>query len=373
MTPLRIVADDKIPFLRGVFETQGCEVVYISGAKISNADLKNADVLLTRTRTHCNAALLDGTRVKLIASATIGYDHIDTAYCDSHGIRWINAPGCNAESVGQYVIASLLLLAQKHEFNLAEKTLGIIGVGHTGSAVRKYADALGMNTLLKDPPRAERDPEFHSATLEETLANSDIITIHTPLTPRTCNWVDRNFLARMKRGALLINSARGEIIVESDLRRALNEKHLADVVIDVWRNEPVIDTELMNQTFISTPHIAGYAADGKWNGTRMIVQAVSKMFVLGLDQWSPAALPVPEHPIINLSQSPSLQDALTTAVTTAYDPRLDATALRHAPGDFEKLRGDYPFRRTFDAYQVIPPQNISSEIFRRFGFGVTDR
>ena len=209
---MKIVADDKIPFLKGVLEPFA-EVRYLPGATIGRSDVQNADALMTRTRTRCNADLLEGTQVRFIASATIGFDHIDVEYCRQHQITWTNAAGCNAGSVNQWVAAALATLARRFRFTLEGKTLGIVGVGHVGSRVESLAQAMGMRFLCNDPPRMRAEGAAGFVSLEQVLAEADIITLHVPLSldgqERTLRHVDRQSIARMKPGSILLNISSG--------------------------------------------------------------------------------------------------------------------------------------------------------------------
>ena len=362
---LKIVADDKIPFLRGILEPFA-QVVYLPGGKITRGDLRDADALLTRTRTKCMADLLDGTAVKFIASATIGYDHIDTRYCDARGIRWTNAPGCNSESVAQYITSLLLNRAYRTGRPLDGATLGVIGVGNVGSKVARNARALGMNVLLNDPPRARREGQEAFSNADEICRRADFITCHVPLNhegdDKTFHYADETFFSRLERCPFFINSSRGEVCDNNALKLALKAGKLSGAALDVWENEPDIDLELLNLLDFATPHIAGYSADGKANGTAMSVLALVKFFELE-KRFDPAVLqrpPLPEQRQIDLMPyfraGAGKTELLYRAVTASYDIVSDDRRLRGAPPDFEKQRGTYPLRREFDSYRVTAPE-----------------
>lgn len=320
-----IVCDDKIPFLRGVFEPFS-EVKYLTGSRITRNDIFDADALIVRTRTRCDRALLDGTKVRIVASATIGIDHIDTLWCEQNGIIWANAPGCNARSVCQWIGSTLSALSHRLGLDLRGKTLGIVGVGHVGSEVARLAPTLGMNTLLCDPPRAESEGPEGFVNLEELTQGSDIITIHTPLTAQTFHLFDSERLKSLSSAQILINSARGEIVDGGALKSALRENRLRAAALDVWENEPEIDRELLERVTIATPHIAGYSADGKANGTTAAVRAVANALGLrALSGWKVESVPESAEPY--------------------YDVLKDEATLRERPEDFERLRSDYPIRR----------------------------
>jgi len=353
---LKVVADDKIPFLKGVLEPYA-EVVYLPGGKITHESLIDADALLIRTRTKCTESLLEGTKVKFIGTATIGFDHIDTHYCDGNEIFWTNAPGCNSSSVQQYITSALLKISADQNFILKDKTLGIIGVGNVGSKVEKIARAIGMNVLLNDPPRAREEGIGKFSGLNLVLAESDIITVHVPLNLAgedfTCHLFEEETFSRIRKRAWFINSSRGEVMDTPALKSAIMCHKLAGAVIDVWENEPDIDLELMDLSLIATPHIAGYSADGKANGTAMTVNSLCRYFRLPLTNWYPDNVPPPAEPFISIDCLNKNDEAIIReAVFHTYDILEDDSSLRNAPADFEKLRGGYHIRREFPSYRI---------------------
>jgi len=353
---IRIVADDKIPFLTGALEPTA-EVVYMPGKSITRDVLMNADALLIRTRTKCTESLLKGTKVRFIGTATIGFDHIDTKFCDSHNITWTNAPGCNSSSVQQYIASALLKLSRDHHFNLKDKTLGIVGVGNVGSKVEKIARILGMNVLLNDPPRARKEGSSDFVHLGNVLYESDIVTVHVPLNivgnDKTYHLFNSKSFKKMKKGTWFFNSSRGEVTDTVSLKMSLTYGKLGGAVIDVWENEPVIDTELMSKAYISTPHIAGYSTDGKANGTSMVVNSLCSFFNLPLNNWYPENVPVPFSTEISINGKCKYdEDIIREAVLATYNIEEDDIRLRLSPADFEKQRGDYPLRREFGSFSV---------------------
>lgn len=353
---IRVVADDKIPFLEGALE-KVAKVHYRPGKQISKADLLEADVLITRTRTHCNRALLEGTKVSFIASATIGYDHIDTAYCKQAGIEWTNAPGCNSSSVQQYVVSSLLYLACRRKLDLDNMTLGVIGVGNVGAKVSSAGKALGMKVLLNDPPRERREGAKGFVSLHKLLDEADILSLHVPLNrgggDSTFHLVNGDFIGRTRKGVILINTSRGEVVDEEALKQGIGSSVFSDVVLDVFDNEPDIDPELLAYLSLATPHIAGYSLDGKANGTAMSVQAISRHFGLGMDQWRPGHIPLPQpSELYGDASQEKERELLWEIFRSCYDVSADDQRLRADPGNFELLRGEYPFRREAPAYAV---------------------
>ena len=373
---IRVVADDKIPFLRNVLEPYA-EIRYIPGSRITRETLINADALLTRTRTKCTSDLLTGTTVQFIATATIGFDHIDTKFCEEKNIYWTNAPGCNSSSVQQYIASALLKISKRFGFDLRDKTLGIIGVGNVGAKVEKFAQIMGMNVLLCDPPRARKEGPAGFTNLEKLLRESDIVTLHVPLNitgeDRTWHLFDDRSLRLMKKGVWFFNTSRGEVAETSALKKIATQGTSGGTVIDVWENEPHIDPELLAASYIATPHIAGYSTDGKANGTAMSVNALCKFFDLPLVNWYPDDVPVPPDPVIQIDgKGKSDQDIIREAVLLTYNIGRDDKKLRSSIADFEKQRGDYPLRREFPAYTVRLGNSFEKayEMLQNLGFNL---
>ena len=329
---MKIVVDDKIPFIREKLALLADEVVYLRGSEISAADVKDADALIVRTRTHCNEQLLKNSRVQFVATATIGFDHIDTSYLEQAGIFWTNCPGCNAASVAQYVECSLLLLEREKGLSLHQSTIGIVGCGHVGSKVRAVAERLGMRILVCDP--LLDDPDFVSLDIIER--ESDVITFHVPLTREgayaTFHMADDAFFHRLPRVPYIINTSRGEVVANDALFSALYEGRVRDAVIDVWENEPQLSLPLLQRVFIGTPHIAGYSADGKVNADNMVIDALCRHF----DLKNPGAIKAPSLPAGFYYTGDPLQ---------LYNPLNDSQKLKEHPDNFEQLRNNYPLRR----------------------------
>jgi len=361
---MKIIIDDKIPYIRGAFE-QVAEVIYLPGNKTTPEIVKDADAIITRTRTICNESLLKGSSVKFIATATIGYDHIDTEYCRQAGIEWKNAPGCNAESVNQYISSALFSWSMQKREELAGKTIGIVGVGQVGSRVAKTCETIGMKVLLNDPPRERHEGSGKFVPLKTIQEEADIISFHVPLEMSgldpTFHMVNKEFLLNLRKKPLVINSCRGEVFNSEDILNTIKSGNVSGAIIDCWENEPEINLELLKAVDLGTPHIAGYSKDGKANGTKMSVQAVSKFFNLGLDDWQPSKVETPENPVIEIDGNQRREySILAEAILSTYNIENDDEALREKPGNFEKLRGDYPVRREFDSYKV-KVKNVENE------------
>lgn len=353
---MKFIIDDKIPYLKGVLEPYG-EILYIPGSNFTPEIVKDADALITRTRTACNAQLLAGSSVKFIATATIGYDHIDTAYCDKAGIVWTNAPGCNSKSVEQYIASALFVLSEKKDFELKGKTIGIVGVGHVGSKVAHICELLGMKVMLNDPPRERVEGPQNFCSLDDIIRNTEIISFHVPLNMHgkdtTFHMADSSFYNALEHKPIVINSCRGEVLDTLATKSALKNGQVSGLVIDCWENEPDIDPEFLEMVDLATPHIAGYSKDGKANGTSMSIQAASRFFNLGIDEWQVPEIEKPEKTIIEMDGLDlSGQEILAKAVLATYNIRTDDADLRRNPGMFENLRGDYPVRREFTSYSI---------------------
>ncbi|NWJ51630.1 MAG: 4-phosphoerythronate dehydrogenase PdxB [Bacteroidetes bacterium] len=374
---MKIIIDDKIPYIKGALESVA-EVIYLPGSKTTPEVVKDADAIITRTRTHCNEKLLAGSSVRFIATATIGFDHIDTAYCDKAGIVWTNAPGCNSKSVEQYVASVLMVMALKNGITLSGKTIGIVGVGNVGSKVAHICEIFGMKVLLNDPPRARKEGIQGFVELDEILEKADVITLHVPLNmdgvDQTYHLADEAFFAKAKKKPIFINSCRGEVVENEALKKAILSKQVVGATIDCWENEPDIDTKLLDLIDLGTPHIAGYSKDGKANGTSMSVQAVSKFFGLGLDSWECLNVELPASTLIKIDgKDKTEQQIFSEAILTTYDIRNDDQALRNSVVSFEKLRGDYPVRREFPVFEIKATHLNSSMIekLRAIGFKVS--
>lgn len=371
---MKIIIDDKIPYIKGALEPFA-EVIYLPGKATTPEIVKDANALITRTRTICNEKLLEGSAVQFIATATIGFDHIDTAYCHKKGIEWTNAPGCNSWSVAQYLMAALHHLASAHKLELYKLTIGIVGAGNVGSKVANYCKALGMKVLINDPPRerAEGKEGFHS--LAQLQNEADILTFHTPLTldgnDKTFHLADAQFLANCKNDLYFINTSRGEVMDTSAIKEALKSGKICEAIIDCWEQEPNIDKELMHAAFIATPHIAGYSRDGKAKGTSMSIQALSRKFQLGIDNWECSNIEPPQLPFIKLNGSgKTSREIIAEAILHTYPINEDSQRLKNQPETFEKQRGDYPVRREFPAYTILP-ENIDEAtliILKQLGF-----
>lgn len=338
-----IVAESHIPFLKGVFESAGIAVSYLAPDEFTPESVRDADALIIRTRTRCDASLLESSRCRMVATATIGTDHIDLHWCSTRGIKVANAPGCNAPAVAQYVAGCIASWFSPSDFKSLK--LGIIGVGHVGTIVDRWARSLGLTTMLCDPPRAAVESgHFHNLT--DIASQADIITFHTPLTSYPEPWPTRHMfdseLASQLRGnQYLINSARGPVTDTLALISSLNRGMLLGTAIDCWENEPRINSMLLTSADIATPHIAGYSLQGKIRATQMAIDSICHHFKIG---------PLHNTAPIELNPVPAgiTPDDAIEASARLYS---DTEALRSEPTEFERLRNTYDLR--------IEPQQLS--------------
>ena len=376
---MKIIIDNKIPYIKGALEPYA-EVVYLPGNLTTAEVVKDADALITRTRTICSQEVLEGSKVRFIATATIGFDHIDTDYCKTAGIEWTNAPGCNAESVNQYVSSALCSYSKKHGYVLEGKTIGVVGVGQVGSRIAKTCEILGMNVLLNDPPRERREGPSQFVSLQTIEQQADIISFHVPLNidGRDCTFhmVNTEFFQGLKKKALIVNTCRGEVFDTKAVYNAKISDDISGIIVDCWENEPELDLDLLKLADYGTSHIAGYSKDGKAKGTKMSVRAISRFFGLGINDWEPADVEPPSNPVIELNGSKQNADQLLAdAILSTYKIESDDKALRDNPRLFEQLRGDYPVRWEFGSYSVRQT-DVNTDILgklEKLGFKCTGR
>jgi len=358
---MKIIADPLIPRVREAFAVLG-EVSFCDGRSIMPETMRDADVLLVRSVTPVNADLLRGSRVRFVASATSGIDHVDTDYLAEAGIGFAWAPGCNAQSVVEYVLSSMLVLARKYDFRLQDKTVGIVGCGQVGSRLLRALEMLDVCCLVNDPPLQERTGESGFVAIEELLT-ADLVSLHVPLS-NTGAWptrdlVNRDFLQQLKPGSILVNTSRGDVMDEKALFELMGcNRH--GVVLDVWRGEPAIDRDLLARVDIGTPHIAGYSLDSKIRATTMIRQAACEYFSVDAEI-TEEPTPLPGGRTMQLSGDVDLHDGLELAILWHYDVRSDSAALRRVlevdPVEtadwFDSQRKNYPVRREFPATTVV--------------------
>lgn len=378
---MKIVCAASVLFAEEAFETLG-ETLVLPDRQISRGFLQDARALIIRSKTPVNSDLLDDTAVEFVGTATAGFDHMDTRYLDRKGIAWCAAPGCNANSVAEYVVAALCHIAHVRSLTLRDLTLGVIGVGQVGSRVVQKGQAVGMRVLQNDPPLAlaTGDPVFRP--LEEVLAEADILTLHVPLTREgkfpTYHMCNCHFFEHVKPGCIFVNAARGEVVDSESLLFALERHIVSDAVLDTWENEPLISPELLARVRIATPHIAGYSFEGRLNGTLAVYREACHYFEAE-PAWVPDESEFP--PIIEIAcdaRGKSLEAILCEVIRAVYDIREDDAALREAVAmtpdargtHFDRLRRSYRMRREFTATRVklTHADAAVSETLRRLGF-----
>lgn len=373
---LRIVADENMPHVEPWFSGLAQSLTRKPGRTLTRDDLMDADVLLVRSVTQVNADLLTGTPVRFVGSATIGTDHIDQAWLAEQGIAFHHAPGCNAQSVVDWVLSVFARLHLDFELPWWQRTVGVIGAGNVGGKLVDRLKTLGVRTLVCDPPRAEREGEGDFVTLNTLLQASDIVCMHAPLTRDgdhpTRGMIGADQLALMKPGAWLINAGRGPVIQEAPLQAELDSQRI-QAVLDVWPDEPRVSERLLNAVYQASPHVAGYSQEGKWTGTRMLAEA--------LHDW--ASQPLPSGP--DLPEGPKLNAAFFNAdtpeqlgselVQALHDPARDTVAMHHSvdgdhipPTTFDALRKEYPKRRELAAAQLSKVPKVTEYWLQKLGF-----
>jgi len=371
---IKIVIDKDIPFIQGVFEPYA-NVFYIEGNQISAPDIYDADAIIIRNRTKCDRKLLENSSVRYIATATSGFDHIDTEYCKQNNILWSNAAGCNSGSVMQYMASTLAYLALEKKINFTSKTIGIIGVGHTGKKVATLADILGMKKLLYDPPRALIEGNEGFTSLENIMENADIISFHVPLqygdVNETLHFANGFFFSQLKKKPIIINTSRGEVVDSKALKCALEDGLISGCILDVFENEPTVEKSFLDYCILATPHIAGYSADGKAHATQHVVQTVGAFFDLPLKNWQTPSIPMPE--MSNIFPNQYTENIfLFHCLLTCFNIAIDDAKLRFQPTKFEHFRNHYPIRREYPSFTVNTKQT-SSDIegkLKQLGFTI---
>lgn len=366
---IKVIAERSIPYLSHCID-DFADLIYLDNAEINRVSVASADALIVRSITKCNEALLRDTLVRFVATATSGIDHIDADYCERQGIVWQSAAGCNAIAVAQYVFACLSYLSIERGVSLQGKTIGIIGVGHVGKQVERIARACGLIPLLYDPPRAEQEGEEAFVSLSQIQEQSDIITLHVPLTPQTKHLVDRDFVHACVRQPILINACRGAVCDSEALLMARCNGLLSSLVLDCWEGEPHIRQDLLAVSDLASPHIAGFSADGKHRGSRMALQVLACYFgwAIGQDLLDPTELPIPQEPI-DLSIYPE-EEQIARAFLATLNPKEVDTLLRQDGIGFEILRRTYHYPREMAAHRVVGATASVATQLRAVGFVV---
>jgi len=357
-----IVADENIPLLDAFFEGFG-EIRRVPGRSIDRATVEQADVLLVRSVTNVNRALLEGSKVRFVGTCTIGTDHLDLDYFQRAGITWSSAPGCNARGVVDYVLGSLLTLAEIEGADLTQRTYGVVGAGEVGGRLVKVLQGLGWNVLVCDPPRQAAEGGDY-VSLEQIIEQCDVISLHTPLKKHgaqlTWHLFDKNRLSQLKSGTWLINASRGPVVDNAALRQVLLEREDLQAVLDVWEGEPEVDVALAELCVLATPHIAGYSLDGRQRGTAQIYQAYCEFLGQAAQISLNDLLPAPWLSQVTLSANSDPAWSLAMLCRGVYDPRRDDADFRRSlvgnvseqRAAFDSLRKHYPLRREIDGLQV---------------------
>ena len=357
-----IVADENIPLLDAFFAGFG-EIRRVPGRSIDRATVEQADVLLVRSVTNVNRALLEGSKVRFVGTCTIGTDHLDLDYFNEAGISWSSAPGCNARGVVDYVLGSLMTLAEIEGVDLPQRTYGVIGAGEVGGRLIKVLKGLGWNVKVCDPPRQAAEGGDY-VSLEQIIEQCDVISLHTPLTRTgegaTWHLFDEQRLQQLQPGTWLINAARGPVVDNAALRKVLLAREDLQAVLDVWEAEPEVDVALAELCVLATPHIAGYSLDGKQRGTAQIYQAYCEFIVQPPSIQLSDLLPAPWLSEVTLHADSDPAWALAMLCRGVYDPRRDDADFRRSlvgsvgeqRAAFDVLRKQYPVRREIEGLKV---------------------
>lgn len=358
---MKIVCASSVALGQEAFSTLG-EVTSVPERAITSDVVRDADLLVTRSKVQVNRDLLAGSRLGFVATATAGTDHLDLPYLADAGIAWASAPGCNADSVAEYVTAALLCLARRGAVALAGRTLAVVGVGHVGTRVARLAAALGMRVLLNDPPRqvVEKKPELRA--LPEILPQADFVSLHVPLTAAgpfaTAHMVDCRFLSQLKPGCVFLNASRGEVVDEDCLMLAFDQGWVSRVVLDVFEREPRVRRDVLERADLATPHIAGYSYEGRVRGTVLCYEAACRY--LEVDPvWSPGA--VPRHTVRVEVRGRTVEESLHALMSAVYDIEDDDRALRAGLAfddvararHFQQLRATYRDRFEIPSYRAV--------------------
>jgi erythronate-4-phosphate dehydrogenase len=370
---MKIVIDSDIPFLAGVFEPYFDIVSYAKGSSIDHSAVTDADALVIRTRTICNAKLLRGTRVKAIASATVGADHIDINYCLANSIKVFTAQGCNKGAVMQWVLSSVCTASEMLNYELKGKVFGVVGHGNIGSLVAKAAQTLGMEVLICDPPKQLQEGNHNYVDLNYLAKYSDFISFHVPLTYEgpftTFNLANNEFFSSLKANAFIMNSARGGVVNENMLLSAINLKRISGCAIDVWQGEPFVLDNLLHKTHIATPHIAGYSIEGKINASSIVIDAISNFFSLGMPKYVPNPNPIEYK--IQLEASKYLINNtinLIELLKLVYPIDIDSNNFKQNSSNFEEIRNSYPLRRENEGFEISACNKSDAKKLNDLGF-----
>lgn len=370
---MKILVDENMPYARELFSRLG-EVKAVPGRPIPTEALTDADALMVRSVTKVNEALLGDKAITFVGTATAGTDHVDQAWLEQAGIGFSAAPGCNAIAVVEYVFSALLMLAERDGFALSDRTVGIVGVGNVGGRLQKRLEALGIKTLLCDPPRADNGEEGDFRSLDELVAQADVLTFHTPLYKdglyKSLHLANEALIASLKPGAILINACRGPVVDNAALLKCLNAGQKLSVVLDVWEPEPDLNLALLDKVDLGTSHIAGYTLEGKARGTTQVFEAYSQFIGQPQEVALSSLLPAPEFGRISL-HGPLDQPTLKRLVHLVYDVRRDDAPLRKVagiPGEFDKLRKNYLERREWSSLTVECDDADAAALLQKLGF-----
>lgn len=383
---MRILADENIPLVSQFFGEFG-DIAYVPGRTMTADDLKDADILLVRSVTQVNEALLSGSSVKMVATATIGTDHVDLDYLKQHQIGFCSAPGCNAQAVVDYVMSALSVLVDSRGMRFQDLTVGIVGVGNVGALLRNRLEQMQVKVLATDPYKQAED--VGELTSLDDVLTADVVTLHTPLSiddaHPTKHLINADSLTKMKPDACLINSSRGEVVDNQALLEHMLANEEFEAVLDVWEGEPALNPQLLSCCMLATPHIAGYSLDGKMRGTELIYRGVCEFFGLPVRRKLAQFLPEPGIKKLSFSDQVPVNQALRTAIRAAYEIRVDDGVMRsrilraknegQIPKIFDQLRKEYPLRRDTTTLRLGVPAKAQdlTKVLEKAGFDVRNK
>lgn len=378
---MKIIVDENIEFGGEAFSGFG-EVELMHGRKIANESLKDCDALIVRSITKVDDNLLSDTPVKFVGTATIGTDHLDLNYLESRNIKYASAPGCNSFAVTEYVLTAISLFAHQSNFELADKSLGVVGYGNIGKKITRFTKSIGMKVLVNDPPLERDGYDYNFSSFEEILG-CDIITLHVPMNKsgidKTLHLFDEEKINLLKPGTVLINSSRGGVVDNFALLDRLGKYNDITAVLDVWENEPKVNGDLLQRVYFGTPHIAGYSLEGKVNGTKMIYDALCK-FVNATPIWQPE-LPRVNDSFLTVKDNLSDTELLHSITNRIYSIDEDSNSLKklaelneqQRAENFDLLRKTYQLRREFNNYKISEKNLIERQkiILQELRFKIT--
>lgn len=361
---MKILADENIPFVNELFGPLG-EVILRPGRSINANDVLDVDILIVRSVTPINEALLAGSKVKFVGTCTIGIDHLDCDYLESRGIAYASAPGCNAKGVVQYALSAMATLGLLDGGVNTHLKIAVVGCGNVGGTLLATLNDLGFDCFGVDPLIPASSLKGVELKSLNEVTQCDVICVHAPYTTQgespTHHLFDEQLISQLKKGVLLLNAGRGGVIDNTALLRAVEQGQDLTVVLDVWEPEPGLNTKLLERVSLGSTHIAGYSYEGRVNGSLMIHSALLQFLQSENEPGVSTRDQVDD--LIGQGKKTIEVDSLSHAILATYDVRTDDKLLRAAaselPGSFDKLRKNYIKRREFSHYYAVPSSRVA--------------